>query len=235
MCPCKKYDCNGGFQETCGFSEGFCDMMLHQENSPVEYKINYVRVYQDKDDPMQKVGCSTPERPTRKFIEAHQKKYKLEGDVSYRRSRLLAASPLSRRVSPRLTRPLPRTQERPLKPIQTGGGPCSPSAAGEDPRSCGGPARGTCRPPGACLCLDGWTGPHCLNPAGFDDVVWDPPDALADLGFRGPSLKRPSAAILVVALAGTMLLAPAILRKRRRTGGGYRAVPSRASECERRA
>jgi hypothetical protein len=79
MCPCKEYDCHGGFQETCGFSEGFCEMM---DASPIEYKINYVRVYQDANDPKQKVGCSTPERPTRKFIEAHEKKYKLADDVS---------------------------------------------------------------------------------------------------------------------------------------------------------
>ena len=51
------------------------------EEAP-QYKINWVRVYQDKSDPKQKVGCSTPERPTRKFIEAHEKKYKRDGDVS---------------------------------------------------------------------------------------------------------------------------------------------------------
>ena len=79
MCPCETYDCRGGFKETCGFSEGFCQMILA---TPVEYKVNWVRVYQDKADPRQKVGCSTPERPTKKFIEAHEKKYKLEGDVS---------------------------------------------------------------------------------------------------------------------------------------------------------
>ena len=79
MCPCKTYDCRGGFQETCGFSEGFCQMVL---NAPVEYKINWVRVYQDTKDPKQKVGCSTPERPTRTFIKGHEKRYKLETDVS---------------------------------------------------------------------------------------------------------------------------------------------------------
>ncbi len=46
------------------------------QTEPVEYKINWVRVYQDKNDPKQKGGCSTKERPTRKFIEAHEKKYK---------------------------------------------------------------------------------------------------------------------------------------------------------------
>lgn len=51
-------------------------------NKPAEYKVNWVRVYQDKNDPKQKVGCSTKERPTRKFIEAHEKKYMQKGDVS---------------------------------------------------------------------------------------------------------------------------------------------------------
>lgn len=50
--------------------------------TPIEYKINWIRVYQDKNDDRQKVGCSTPERPTRTFIEAHESKYKLEDDVS---------------------------------------------------------------------------------------------------------------------------------------------------------
>ena len=45
-----------------------------------EYKINYVRVYQNLDDPAQKVGCSTPERPTKKWIKANEKLYTREGD-----------------------------------------------------------------------------------------------------------------------------------------------------------
>ncbi len=48
---------------------------------PPEFKINWVRVYQDKSDPKQKVGCSTIERPTRNYIEAHEKRYKGDGDV----------------------------------------------------------------------------------------------------------------------------------------------------------
>lgn len=44
--------------------------------------MNWVRVYQDPNDELQKVGCSTPERPTRKYIEAHESTYKQVGDVS---------------------------------------------------------------------------------------------------------------------------------------------------------
>jgi hypothetical protein len=54
---------------------------MMKENPP-EYKINWVRVYQDPDNELQKVGCSTPERPTRRFIEAHEKLYKTVDDVS---------------------------------------------------------------------------------------------------------------------------------------------------------
>jgi hypothetical protein len=79
-CPCKKYDCNSRkWEEVCGFAPGYCEMM--REKAP-EYKLNWVRVYQDPTNEQHKVGCSTPERPTRKFIEAHEKLYKTEDDVS---------------------------------------------------------------------------------------------------------------------------------------------------------
>jgi hypothetical protein len=80
-CPCKHYDClSPEWQLRCGFSEGFCDMMV--EPDVPEYKINWVRVYQNPDDETEKVGCSTPERPTRKWIEAHESMYKTASDVS---------------------------------------------------------------------------------------------------------------------------------------------------------
>jgi hypothetical protein len=81
-CPCKDYDCNSNkFQEICGFSPGFCEMMTNKTDIP-SYRVNYVRVYQDPTNPKHKVGCSTPERPTRKYIEAHQDLYKTKNDVS---------------------------------------------------------------------------------------------------------------------------------------------------------
>jgi hypothetical protein len=79
-CPCKTYDCSSTqWTKRCGFSEGFCDMMT---KTPPEYKINYIRVYQDPENEKHKVGCSTPERPTRKYILAHEDVYKTEDDVS---------------------------------------------------------------------------------------------------------------------------------------------------------
>ena len=80
-CDCKKFDCHSSdYSKRCGFPEGFCSMMTGADRP--EYKINYVRVYQNPDLEEQKVGCSTPERPTRRYIEAHDKLYKRERDVS---------------------------------------------------------------------------------------------------------------------------------------------------------
>jgi hypothetical protein len=56
--------------------------MMKNESAIPKYKINWVRVYQDPNDDLQKVGCSTPERPTRKYIEAHENSYKQMNDVS---------------------------------------------------------------------------------------------------------------------------------------------------------
>jgi len=55
--------------------------MLTNETSLPSYKINYVRVYQDPRNPKHKIGCSTPERPTRRYIESHQDLYMTEKDV----------------------------------------------------------------------------------------------------------------------------------------------------------
>jgi len=98
-CNCKNYDCNSkDYAQRCGFSEGFCDMMTKEKNSP-QYKIDWVRVYQDPSKEEQKVGCSTPERPSRQYIEANQELYKTEED------------------------------DRPLKPLQVGQGTCNPNSA----------------------------------------------------------------------------------------------------------
>jgi beta-glucanase (GH16 family) len=155
-CPCETYDCNAEqWQKICGFSEGFCEMM--KEKKP-EYKINWVRVYQDPNSPTQKVGCSTPERPTRKFIKAHQDSYKQAQDLF------------------------------PLRDIQQGRGYCDPQAIGILPETCGGSQRGQCTSGSVCECRAGWTGPHCLAHQGNDPIVYDKPDKITDVGFIPPKM-----------------------------------------------
>lgn len=195
-CPCDTYNCHGGYTEQCGFSSGFCAMM----SEPPEFRINYLRVYQDKEDEKQKVGCSTAERPTKKFIEAHKQKYMQAGDF------------------------------RPLKPIRKGGGRCSLTASTNktNAQSCGGTSHGTCSSGSKlpiCVCNSNWTGPHCMNPTGFDDIVYDRPEKLSDLGFRGPSFEGDGmelALIVGLLFAGILLMAPIVL-KRKRTREGLSA------------
>ena len=157
-CDCKEYDCNSNsYAERCGFSDGFCDMMTKDKTSP-QYKIDWVRVYQDPSKEEQKVGCSTPERPTRRYIEAHEKLYKTDQD------------------------------KQPLKPLQVGQGTCDPTAPTKNitAKSCGGEDRGVCTKSKICECKKGWVGPHCLASMGYDEIIWDTSDKLSDVGFDPP-------------------------------------------------
>jgi len=156
-CKCKKFDCHSkDYAERCGFPEGFCEMMTAADKP--QYKINYVRVYQNADMEEQKVGCSTPERPTRRYIEGHEKLYKSSYD------------------------------DRPLKGVARGRGTCDPRANGESRQACGGPSRGRCTQGRVCECKNGWSGPHCLASDGFDDILWDQPDRISDVGFIPPQM-----------------------------------------------
>lgn len=127
-----------------------------------QYKINWVRVYQNKNDPKQKIGCSTPERPTRRYIEANADLYKRAVDKT------------------------------PLKEIERGGGKCSPTAdplASTLQEICGGSERGGCHPQRKlCYCHTGWTGPYCLSSDGFNDIEYDIPDGIADLNVQFPTI-----------------------------------------------
>lgn len=176
-CPCKLFNCRSPKkEETCGFSQGFCAML---EDSPPEFKVNWIRVYQNPDDEKQKVGCSTPERPTKRFIEGHVDKYKQKID------------------------------ERPLKDVQHGRGICNVnqnsrkdavSQNGSD--GCGGIKRGFCTSKNICKCNDGWTGPHCLVPAGHDPIDWELPETLK---FDGPST-QPLLMSVVILLTGYIMV-----------------------------
>lgn len=175
MCPCEVFDClSKNYQHTCGFSTGFCDMV--ESDSPPEFKINSIRVYQNPNDEKQKVGCSTPERPTATYIKAFQDKFKEpEDDV-------------------------------PLRPVENGGGKCDRVAASTSeigPRTCGGAERGACAEDETCDCVDGWTGPFCLVPAGYDDVSWheDP-----TISFHGPSHFSVVLSVVLVVVACALVV-----------------------------
>mmetsp|Transcript_32743 Transcript_32743/g.49343 ORF Transcript_32743/g.49343 Transcript_32743/m.49343 type:complete len:644 (+) Transcript_32743:149-2080(+) len=180
-CPCEKYDCNSAeWTETCGFSEGFCEMM----KSKPEYEINWVRVYQDPTNEHQKVGCSTPERPTRQFIEAHEKLYKTVDDL------------------------------HPLKGIQRGRGTCNPLLENESSKdACGGSERGRCTAGRVCECNAGWTGPHCLAHAGSDPIRYDQPDKISDLGFILPAV-TPAVLVIGICILVAMITGGVLWRKR---------------------
>lgn len=186
-CKCKEFNCHSNdYAQRCGFSGGFCEMMTQEDP---QYLINYVRVYQDPTKPEQKVGCSTPERPTRRYIQAHEKLYKTDAD------------------------------ERPLKPVQVGRGACDPRVDPKrvSPETCGGPTRGRCTSGKACECKQGWVGPHCLASDSYDAVVWDEPDKLSDVGFVPPHFV--SVGLLVgLALVAAALLVTMRWRKQLEAG-----------------
>jgi len=70
-----------------------------------------------------------------------------------------------------------------------------------------------------------------MNPRGFDDIVWDPPESIEDLGFHGPMLHWP-VVVLIGGLLGMLFVAPFVLRRRRRFFMGYKQV--RSEDYERR-
>lgn len=66
---CTIYDCKDP-EGRCGFNPGFCQSL------PAKFLIDYVRVYQNKKDPRQTLGCNPKDYPTRKWILAHEYRYK---------------------------------------------------------------------------------------------------------------------------------------------------------------
>lgn len=87
-CDCSCYEC-GNPDCDCSLPTGYCD------NFPASFEIDYVRVYQAKNEPKHQLGCSTKERPTSLFIKGHESRYMEEGDKA------------------------------PLKPIRKGGAKCT--------------------------------------------------------------------------------------------------------------
>ena len=125
---------------------------------PAEYKIDYVRVYQDTSDPKHTIGCSPPDFPTREYIDDNWEKYTFD----------------------------PWVMDAPLQPVQHGGGSCKKSSecgnylaadsfslelfdeekmSWEDfVKQYGGPLRQSVCVDGTCRCTEEWTGPNCFSP-----------------------------------------------------------------------
>jgi hypothetical protein len=100
----------------------------------------------------------------------------------------------------------------PLKGIQVGRGPCTPGIMGNSSEACGGVSRGTCTKGGVCECKQGWTGAHCLAHRGYDDIVWDAPDTIFDLGFQWPALAPHFLVMALCSLGAIMLTATTFKR-----------------------
>jgi hypothetical protein len=100
-CPKKCWSCIDP-ECVCDMPTNFCD-----KNVPASFEIDYVRVYQVKDEHRHVLGCSPPHRPTKEWIEGHKERYTLWG-------------------SPEGTEP--------LKKIQRGGASCTNLTCGGETR-----------------------------------------------------------------------------------------------------
>ena len=98
----------------------------------------------------------------------------------------------------------------PLKPITRGGGVCNREEKNINRLPCGGKDRGVCTDRLVCECKEGWTGPHCLVPDGFDPIMYEIPEKLE---FTGLYIYKSSLwiGLFVLGIVGT--LAPTIKRR----------------------
>jgi beta-glucan synthesis-associated protein KRE6 len=67
-CGCSCYEC-GNPDCACGLPEGYCN------NFPASFEIDYVRVYQAKNESKHFLGCDPPHRPTDLWIKGHADRY----------------------------------------------------------------------------------------------------------------------------------------------------------------
>jgi len=146
-CACDCFDCRE-VRCACGVPYQMC------KNFPAYFLIDYIRVYQDESEKAHKVGCSTPEHPSSRYIEAHSNIFSVDG------------------------------QKQPLHPISHGGGVCKsdidcglgPTRDGQPPHQLDQIA--SCVQ-GKCNCLTTkFTGPYCKAPSGHNDIEWEPKDPL---------------------------------------------------------
>jgi beta-glucan synthesis-associated protein KRE6 len=70
---CDEYDCKTD-KGRCGFAPGFCHTL------PATFRVDSVRIYQNKNNTNHSVGCSPPSFPTKKYIIGNEFKYKRATD-----------------------------------------------------------------------------------------------------------------------------------------------------------
>lgn len=72
-CDCSCFECDNP-KCACALPEGYCD------NFPATFEIDYVRVYQAKNESKHSLGCSPVKKPTELYIKGHEKRYMEKGD-----------------------------------------------------------------------------------------------------------------------------------------------------------
>lgn len=93
---CRNPDCLACPHATAWLAD-FCNDISKEK--PAEYKVDYIRVYQDVNDSTHTVGCDPPDLPTADFINEHWEKYTFD----------------------------PFINKQPLLTVQHGGGTCQES------------------------------------------------------------------------------------------------------------
>mmetsp|Transcript_27494 Transcript_27494/g.38690 ORF Transcript_27494/g.38690 Transcript_27494/m.38690 type:complete len:186 (+) Transcript_27494:493-1050(+) len=132
-------DCSDPYCVTCKdqvWMKDFCQDII--PSNPAQYKIDYVRVYQDADDPTHTIGCDPPGLETSSIIQENWELYTFDPNVN---------------------------KQGPLKDIPHGGGDCEGTKEKNIfEEACGGLTRGDCVE-GRCRCsTNEWTGPFCVTP-----------------------------------------------------------------------
>ena len=195
-CDCSCFDCKRE-ECLCAMPEGFCDSV---ERGDAHFLLDYVRVYQDRKDPLHSETCDPEGYPTRRFIDAHASRYIGPNDKLH--------------------------WGKALRPVQRGGGSCHQDAdCGNGACVAPSPLQALRRLSlsRVCACAPGRTGPRCRSFDAKDDVE-EPVDVfdLSPTGFFLPGFL--SLFALAAALAAGALVVIAARDAKRSRGDGRRAV-----------
>lgn len=131
------YDCSDPNCLQCprftSWLQDFCQD-VNPDNAAI-YKIDYIRSYQDPQDPSHTVGCDPPDYPTRDYITQNWQAYTF---ATWK-------------------------DDAPLKIVMHGGGDCSSHSDCVPKMSSDQLVNSSCVS-GKCHCPNDWTGPQCHSP-----------------------------------------------------------------------